>query len=119
MWKTYTSRAGVGKWQETGYIRGFVPPIPAHLPRALLDGVKDALRAIADRLFRADDALALRHGWEIISTRSGLGRVYRDNRFGQLARRPDCRGEGCAEGGEGHDHSRTAPAQHQAGASPS
>ena len=56
--------------------------------------MKEALKAIAGRLFRDDDRWALGHGWEITPTRFGLGRLYRDPRFSQLARCPGCRGGG-------------------------
>ena len=57
------------------------------------------IRALGERLFRDDDARAVRHGWQIETRRGGLGRVYRDPRFDQLARSPDCGGTGTGESG--------------------
>lgn len=57
------------------------------------------IRALGERLFRDDDARAIRHGWQIETRRGGLGRVYRDPRFDQLARCPDCGGTGTGESG--------------------
>ncbi len=57
------------------------------------------IRALGEKLFRDDDARAIRHGWQIETRRGGLGRVYRDPRFDQLARCPDCGGSGTGESG--------------------
>ena len=52
------------------------------------------LRRLAARLFREQDAAAVRHGWQIETGRTGLSRVYRDPRFDRFARCPQCRGSG-------------------------
>jgi hypothetical protein len=52
------------------------------------------LRRLADRLFREQDAAAVRHGWQIDAGRNGLKRVYRDPRFDRFALCPQCRGSG-------------------------
>ena len=57
------------------------------------------IRALGEKLFRDDDARAIRHGWQIETRHGGLGRVYRDPRFDQLARCPDCGGSGTSESG--------------------
>jgi hypothetical protein len=58
----------------------------------LFDRLRATLVAIADRAFTATDADARQHGWQVTSTRGGLGRMYRDPRFDTLAACPDCRG---------------------------
>lgn len=57
------------------------------------------IRALGERLFRDDDVRARHYGWHIETRRGGLGRVYRDRRFDQLARCPECRGSGTGESG--------------------
>jgi hypothetical protein len=57
------------------------------------------IRALGERLFRDDDARALRHGWQIKTQHGGLSRVYRDSRFDQLARCPDCCASGTSRSG--------------------
>jgi hypothetical protein len=52
------------------------------------------LRAIADRLFRNDDARARQHGWQVTARRGGLSRAYRDPRFDLLQACPSCFGTG-------------------------
>lgn len=59
-----------------------------------LTWVRAAIGALAQALFAASDAAARHHGWEVTSTRYGLGRVYRDPRFDTLASCPACRGDG-------------------------
>jgi len=49
-----------------------------------------------DTLFGKDDAFAGRHGWTIEVRRCGLARAYRDPRFDDLIRCPDCGGHGSA-----------------------
>ena len=51
-------------------------------------------RRLGDRLFAANDAEAYWRDWQITRTRDGLGRRYRDPRFGTLAECPTCRGAG-------------------------
>ena len=57
------------------------------------------IRALGERLFRDDDFRARRYGWDIEIRHGGLSRVYRDPRFDQLARCPDCSGAGNCESG--------------------
>jgi hypothetical protein len=51
------------------------------------------------RLFADDDLTALAHGWHITRSHRGLGRSYRDPRFGALVPCPRCGGHG-GMGGE-------------------
>lgn len=60
---------------------------------ALIPG---ALRALADWIFAADDRAARAHGWQISRCHRGLGRLYRDPRFGLLTSCLWCRGSGRA-----------------------
>lgn len=53
-------------------------------------------RRLGDRLFAMNDTEAYWRGWQIITTHGGLGRRYRDPRFGALAECPKCRGAGVA-----------------------
>jgi len=57
------------------------------------------IRALGERLFRDDDARARRYGWQIEIRHGGLSRAYRDPRFDQLARCPDCGGAGTGASG--------------------
>jgi hypothetical protein len=47
-----------------------------------------------ERMFAAADARAAEYGWQVRTTRGGLGRSYRDPRFDRLVRCPDCGGSG-------------------------
>lgn len=58
----------------------------------LLDRLRTTLVATGERAFTATDADARQHGWQVTSTQGGLGRRYRDPRFGTLAACLDCRG---------------------------
>jgi hypothetical protein len=51
-------------------------------------------RRLGDRLFAMNDAEAYWRDWQITRTHSGLGRRYRDPRFGTLAECPKCHGAG-------------------------
>jgi hypothetical protein len=53
-----------------------------------------------DWLFRADDARARQHGWQITVHQGGLARAYRDPRFGRFSRCPACDGIGTSPGGD-------------------
>jgi len=53
-----------------------------------LSWIKAAFTTIGRRLHAGPDAAARRLGWHVTSTRWGLGRVYRDPRFGQRADEP-------------------------------
>jgi hypothetical protein len=60
------------------------------------------LRKLAEtagqRLFARDDLMAAEHGWQITTRCGGLGRRYRDPRFGTLRSCPRCAGLGAVEG---------------------
>jgi hypothetical protein len=56
--------------------------------------IEDRTRLAGDRLYRAQDATARRHGWQIEVRRAGLARQYRDPRFDTLAACSRCRGTG-------------------------
>jgi DnaJ-class molecular chaperone len=62
------------------------------------------LRACSDRIgeraFAGTDAVARRHDWQIVPTRAGLGRRYRDPRFDTLAPCSRCRGLGTPASGD-------------------
>jgi len=58
------------------------------------------IRRFGDWLYRADDAFARQHGWQITVLRGGLVRVYRDPRFDRFRRCPACGGIGTSPGGE-------------------
>jgi hypothetical protein len=49
---------------------------------------------VGDRLFRAEDACARQHGWQIAARRGGLARTYRDPRFDRFRRCVVCGGTG-------------------------
>lgn len=49
---------------------------------------------LGDRLFAMNDTEAYWRDWEILVTRCGLSRRYRDPRFGTLAECQECRGAG-------------------------
>jgi hypothetical protein len=59
-----------------------------------LTWVKAAIEALTHALFAASDAAARQRGWQVTSTWSGLGRLYRDPRFDTLTSCPACRGHG-------------------------
>src|SRR5215471_3531714 len=52
------------------------------------------MSALTGRAFAAPNARAHRHGWQITITQGGLGRAYRDPRFGLLADCAACYGTG-------------------------
>jgi hypothetical protein len=60
----------------------------------LLEWLAYRLRRWGDRWFAMSDNEAYWRGWEITKTRGGLGRVYRDPRFGTLATCARCAGAG-------------------------
>ena len=51
-------------------------------------------RRLGDRLFAMNDTEAYWRSWQITKTQGGLGRSYRDPRFGTLAECPRCHGAG-------------------------
>jgi hypothetical protein len=62
--------------------------------RVLLSWLAAIPRRLGDRLFAMNDAEAYWHDWQITRTRGGLGRRYRDPRFGTLAECSKCQGTG-------------------------
>jgi hypothetical protein len=64
------------------------------LGRVLLSWLAAVPRRLGDRLFAMNDTEAYWHDWQIIKTRGGLARRYRDLRFDTLAECPRCRGAG-------------------------
>lgn len=60
---------------------------------------RSLLTRIGELLHRRADARARAAGWEIVPTRSGLGRTYRDGRWRRARRCPRCHGEGVGPGG--------------------
>lgn len=64
-------------------------------PRAsLLTRIFAATGRVGDALFARADAQARDCGLEVTRSRSGLSRSYRDPRFDQLHRCPQCHGAG-------------------------
>lgn len=62
--------------------------------RVLLSWLAALPGRLGDRLFAMNDAEAYWRTWQIITTHGGLGRRYRDARFGALAECPKCQGSG-------------------------
>jgi hypothetical protein len=61
------------------------------------DFIERLLERVGQRVFRADDEFALRHGWRVTPRRLGLARTYRHPGFDRLASCPDCHGSGLLE----------------------
>ena len=59
-----------------------------------LDWLAYLLRRCGDRWFAMNDTEAYWRGWQITKTHAGLGRRYRDLRFGTLAACAQCAGAG-------------------------
>jgi len=68
--------------------------VPIHLVSWLAARAERA----GTRLFARDDVFAIEHGWQITKRHSGLGRRYRDPRFGTLRTCPECNGHSLAAG---------------------
>ena len=66
----------------------------ADAARVLLGWLAGLPRRWGDRWFAVNDAEADRRGWEMTRIHGGLGRRYRDPRFGALAECAWCRGAG-------------------------
>ena len=62
--------------------------------QVLLSWLAAIPRRLGDRLFAMNDAEAYWRNWQMTRTHGGLGRRYRDPRFGTLAECPKCRGAG-------------------------
>jgi len=85
----------------------------------LFTRLRASLLALGERVFATTDADAQRHGWQAISTHGGLGRRYRDPRFGTLAACTDCGGRGVkAPGNPGRSGSGTGRIVVEAAANP-
>ena len=65
----------------------------AAIPRRLGAAIP---RRLGARLFAMNDTEAYWRSWQITKTRGGLGRSYRDPRFGTLAECPRCHGAGAS-----------------------
>ena len=63
----------------------------AAIPRGLGAAIP---RRLGARLFAMNDTEAYWRSWQITKTQGGLGRSYRDPRFGTLAECPRCHGAG-------------------------
>lgn len=72
--------------------------------RSLLTRIFSATSKAGELLHRRADARARAFGWEIVRTRSGLGRTYRDERWRRARRCPRCVGEGVDLFGEDCRH---------------
>ena len=59
-----------------------------------VDWLAYRLRRWGDRWFAMNDTEAYWRGWQITKTHAGLGRRYRDIRFGTLAACAQCAGAG-------------------------
>ena len=73
---------------------GLTPSARPARPRAPGRWLAAITRRLGDRLFAMNDTEAYWRGWQITKTQGGLGRSYRDPRFGTLAECPKCRGVG-------------------------
>lgn len=62
--------------------------------RVLLSWLAALPRRLGDRLFTMNDAEAYWRSWQITRMHGGLGRRFRDPRFGTLAECPKCQGAG-------------------------
>jgi hypothetical protein len=93
-----TERAAAARFGRTLGIAG----------RVLMSWLAAIPRRLGDRLFAMNDTEAYWRGWQIIKTRGGLARRYRDPRFVTLAECPKCRGAGVTTGGTGATAGGTA-----------
>jgi hypothetical protein len=62
----------------------------------LVRWLRTRVETAGQRLFARDDLTAINHGWQITTRRGGLGRQYRDPRFGTLRSCTQCAGSGAA-----------------------
>jgi hypothetical protein len=62
--------------------------------RSPLTRIRGATSRMGEILHRRADARAAARGWEITTTRAGLGRTYRDGRWRYAGPCPRCAGEG-------------------------
>ena len=73
---------------------GRVGRVLAAIGAVLLSWLAAIPRRLGDRLFTMNDTEACWQGWQITKTHGGLGRRYRDLRFGTLAECPRYCGPG-------------------------
>lgn len=85
-------RQGAGR-QDAGRRGAGLSAVGAAL-RIMLSWLAAFPARLGDRLFAANDTEAYWHDWQVTKTHGGLGRSYRDPRFGLLAECPKCRGAG-------------------------
>jgi hypothetical protein len=83
LFRTGTDPISPPGWGETGAR----PPWLGAPLRRLRAAARRLGRGVGDRLFRASDTEAFLWGWQTTRTSLGLGRRYRDQRFGRLAMR--------------------------------
>jgi hypothetical protein len=62
--------------------------------RPLIPWLARLLDNMGQRLFAEGDARARQRGWDVTQRHGGLGRRYRDPRFGSLVSCPSCGGTG-------------------------
>ena len=84
---TRTAADGPSPGRRAGHILATIGPV-------LLSWLTALPRRLGDRLFALNDAEAYWRDWQITRTHGGLGRRYRDPRFGALAECPKCHGAG-------------------------
>ncbi len=84
---TRTAANGRSPGRRAGHVLAVIGPV-------LLSWLVALPRRLGDRLFAMNDAEAYWRDWQITRTHGGLGRRYRDPRFGTLAECPKCHGPG-------------------------
>jgi hypothetical protein len=82
------------KGRSPGRRAGHIPDTIGTVLAVLLSWLAALPRRLGDALFAVNDAEAFWRDWQITRTHAGLGRRYRDPRFGALAECPKCRGAG-------------------------
>jgi hypothetical protein len=87
------ARAGA-TGRSPGRRAGHIPDAIGTVLAVLLSWLAAFPRCLGDALFAVNDAEAYWRDWQITRTQAGLGRRYRDLRFGTLAECPRCRGAG-------------------------
>jgi len=66
----------------------------AHQLANVLRWLREQVERAGAALFAEPDAQAARNGWTVTRRWGGLARTYRDPRFDQFSRCPDCGGSG-------------------------
>jgi hypothetical protein len=87
------ARAGA-EGHSPGRRAGHLPDSIGTVLAVLLSWLAALPRRLGDALFAVNDAEAYWRDWQITRIQAGLGRRYRDPRFGALAECPKCRGAG-------------------------